>query len=81
MTEQDGPGGGVFARNQIARYRQFVREGRGAWFGAFSKGTLAADMGVFVERGLGRFQAVETATAFRRRGLCGPAPPAYAGLI
>jgi hypothetical protein len=71
MTEQHGSGGGAFARNQVARYRRFVRDGRGAWFGAFSDGTLAADMGVFVERGLARFQAVETAAAFRRRGLCG----------
>ncbi len=71
MTEQYGAGGGVFARSQVARFRHFVDAGRGAWFGAFHGDALAADMGVFVEAGLGRFQAVETAAFARRRGLCG----------
>jgi hypothetical protein len=71
MSEFDGAAGAEFARYQIARYRRFAGAGRGAWFGAFWGGALAADMGVFVEDGLGRFQAVETAAAFRRRGLCG----------
>ncbi len=71
MTEQFGHRGHAFARNQMARYRRFVAEGRGAWFGAFADDELVADMGVFVEDGLGRFQAVETAAAVRRRGVCG----------
>jgi hypothetical protein len=54
----------------MARARRFVDAGRGAWFGAFDGATLAADMGVMVEDGLGRFQSVETAHAYRRRGLC-----------
>lgn len=71
MSELDGATGAAFARRQMARYRRFASDGRGGWFGAFWDGQLAADMGVFVEDGLGRFQAVETAAAFRRRGLCG----------
>jgi hypothetical protein len=69
--EQYGASAASFARAQMSRYRQFVSSGRGAWFGAFLGSTLAADLGVFVDDGLGRFQAVETAPAFRRRGLCG----------
>jgi len=30
-----------------------------------------ADLGVFVERGVGRYQAVGTHPDFRRRGICG----------
>ncbi|HWO24073.1 MAG TPA: GNAT family N-acetyltransferase [Kofleriaceae bacterium] len=71
MTEQWGAGAAAFAERQMARYRRFVAEGRGAWFGAFAEGQLAADLGVFVEDGLARYQAVETAAAFRRRGICG----------
>ena len=71
MTEMSGARGDAFAARQMTRYRQFVSEGRGAWFGAFVGDELAADMGVFVDDGLARFQAVETAAAFRRRGICG----------
>lgn len=55
---------------QVDRYRRFVAAGRGVWLGAFVDGRLAADLGVFVENGVGRFQAVETHPDFRRRGLC-----------
>jgi hypothetical protein len=73
MTEMWGAGPGVaaFVHGQMARYRRFVSEGRGAWFGAFAGDQLAADLGVFVEDGLARYQAVETAAALRRRGICG----------
>ena len=69
MTEMSGPEAGRFATRQVARYRRFVADGHGAWFGAFAGRELAADMGVFVKDGLARFQAVETAVAFRRRGI------------
>jgi len=71
MSEEWGPGAASFVRDQVARNRRFVADGRGAWFGAFVDGTLAADCGVFLEDGLARFQSVETADAYRRRGLCG----------
>lgn len=71
MGEDWGPSGEAFARDQVARNRRFVDEGRGAWFGAFAGDALAADLGVFVEDGLARYQSVETAPAFRRRGIAG----------
>jgi hypothetical protein len=55
----------------MARYRRLVRAGYGVWLGAFLWGELAADLGIFVGDGVARFQAVETAPRFRRRGLCG----------
>lgn len=71
MTAEWGPAAEAFVRDQVARDRRFVDDGRGAWFGAFVGGVLAADCGVFVEAGVARFQAVETAVTFRRHGLCG----------
>jgi GNAT superfamily N-acetyltransferase len=61
----------AFAREQVARSRRFVEQGRGAWLGAFSGDDLAADLGIMVEDGVARFQSVETAPAYRRRGICG----------
>ena len=55
----------------MARYRRMVQAGLGEWFGAFLEGRAAADLGVFVENGVGRFQSVVTHPDFRRRGLCG----------
>jgi hypothetical protein len=71
MTELWGVHAAAFVSRQMLRYRRFVSERRGAWFGAFVGDELAADMGVFVDNGLARFQAVETGFAFRRRGICG----------
>ncbi len=71
MAAEWGPTAEAFARDQVARNRRFVAAGRGAWFGAFVGIALAADLGVFIDDGLGRFQSVETAAAYRRRGLCG----------
>jgi GNAT superfamily N-acetyltransferase len=56
---------------QMAQYRKMQKAGRGAWLGAFSEGKLVADLGVFVDGDLGRFQAVETHPDFRCRGICG----------
>lgn len=70
MSEMAGRDASAFVTGQVARHRAFVSASRGAWFGAFAGDELAADMGVFVDDGLARFQAVETAAGFRRRGIC-----------
>jgi ribosomal protein S18 acetylase RimI-like enzyme len=61
----------VFRERQMARYRKMVRAGLGHWFGAFLEGRLVADLGVFKDDELGRFQSVGTHLDFRRRGICG----------
>jgi GNAT superfamily N-acetyltransferase len=71
MTAEWGEGADAFARGHVARSRRFVEQGRGAWLGAFAGNDLAADMGIFVDDGVARFQSVETAPAYRRRGICG----------
>lgn len=59
-----------FKRIQMRKYRDMVETGLGKWFGAFIKGQLVADCGLFVFDGVGRYQAVGTSTHFRRRGIC-----------
>jgi ribosomal protein S18 acetylase RimI-like enzyme len=60
-----------FKARQLASYRRMVDAGLGAWFGAFADGRLVADLGVFTDGPLARFQQVGTHPDFRRRGICG----------
>ena len=60
-----------FKTAKMAGHREMQRAGLGEWFGAFLGNQLVADLGLFCLEGIGRFQSVETAPAFRRRGICG----------
>jgi GNAT superfamily N-acetyltransferase len=60
-----------FKEQSMARYRRMAEAGHGLWFGAFLQGQVVADMGIFYEGTVGRFQAVGTDPRFRRMGLCG----------
>lgn len=59
-----------FYRASTESYRQMIAAGLGRWFGAFLDGKLVADMGIFVEGELARYQSVVTHPDFRRRGIC-----------
>jgi GNAT superfamily N-acetyltransferase len=58
-------------KKQMGRYRKMVASGLGDWFGAFVDQRLVADLGLFHEKGVGRFQSVQTHPDFRRRGIAG----------
>lgn len=60
----------AFIRGRCDGWRKAIAAGEGAWFGAFEGETLAADLGLFTDGRIARFQSVETAAAYRRRGLC-----------
>ncbi len=60
-----------FKRDQMRRFRQMTLVGLGQWFGAFLEGRLVADLGVFTDGLVGRFQDVGTHPDYRRRGICG----------
>ena len=60
-----------FRQRQMDRYRRMVAASLGDWFGAFVGQQLVADLGVFHDQGVGRFQHVETHPDFRRRGIAG----------
>ena len=60
----------AFIRGRCDGWRKAIAAGEGAWFGAFEDEMLAADLGLFTDGRIARFQSVETAAAYRRRGLC-----------
>ncbi len=62
----------AFSRARLDDRRALVREGRGAWYVALDPdtGAVAGSLGVVVTDGRGRFQVVDTALAYRRRGIC-----------
>ena len=61
----------IFRSRQMDRYRKMVESGLGDWFGAFVDKRLVAELGIFHDNGLGRFQSVQTHPDFRRRGIAG----------
>jgi len=61
----------VFKRAQMERYRRMSRAGLGWWFGAFLENQLVADLGIFTDGTIGRFQSVGTHPDYRSRGICG----------
>lgn len=61
----------TFKENKFLRYQKMTAAGLGHWFGAFIDGKMVADLGIYREGDLARFQSVETLPEFRRRGICG----------
>jgi ribosomal protein S18 acetylase RimI-like enzyme len=68
--EYEAIGYAEFMRRRMESFRRTAEAGWGHWFGAFVDGHLVGDLGLFVEHGVGRFQAVATDPGFRRRGVC-----------
>ena len=52
------------------RYQKMIGAELGLWFGAFLKGRLVGDLGLFHGDQFGRFQLVSTHPDYRRRGVC-----------
>lgn len=61
----------TFKEGQFRRYRSMMKAGLGFWYGGFVDGVLAADLGVYTDGTLVRFQSVGTHPDYRRQGLCG----------
>jgi len=57
-------------RRNAARRIQ-ISKGMGQWFGAFAGDVLVAQMGIFHDAQIARYQSVETRAANRRCGICG----------
>lgn len=60
----------AYVRDRMAARRAQAQAGRGVWFGAFDGDLLVADMGIYSDGRLARFQSVETRPSHRRRGIC-----------
>lgn len=50
--------------------RDMAEKGSGAWFGVFDGQALVADLGLFTNGKIARFQSVETREGYRRQGVC-----------
>ena len=59
-----------FKRKQSLSYQKLVQKKQGYRFGAFLKGQLVADLGIFHENRVARYQNVATHPDFRNRGIC-----------
>lgn len=68
-TEKYTGGRGDYKSQQIHLYRS-LQQHSGEWLGAFYKGLLVGDMGLFPAGDHCRLQLVETDPAWRRRGVC-----------
>jgi ribosomal protein S18 acetylase RimI-like enzyme len=62
----------AFSRQRLDDLRALFRAGRGAWYVALddATGTVVGSCGIVASGGRGRYQAVDTAVEFRRRGIC-----------
>lgn len=61
----------VFLERRMDALRTLFQDGRGAWYVALgADATVVGSCGVVVTGDRGRFQAVDTAAAHRRRGIC-----------
>lgn len=69
--EEDESSYRPFMERRMEQYQRMVAAGKGSWFGAYLNEMLVADLGLFVEDGVGRFQNVETHPDYRRQGICG----------
>jgi ribosomal protein S18 acetylase RimI-like enzyme len=59
-----------FTRRRQADLRDLFAAGRGDWYVALNGDEVLGSCGIVVTGGRGRYQAVDTAPAHRRRGIC-----------
>ena len=64
-------GGRALHDRHMARYHAMIERGLGLWFGAFDGSRLVADLGIFHDHKMGRYQLVGTHPDYRRRGIGG----------
>lgn len=61
----------IFSRGRLADLRRLFHDGRGAWYVAlYPDREVAASCGIVVTGRRARYQAVDTAERYRRRGIC-----------
>lgn len=59
----------LFHQRRARWQQQLITRGLARFWGGFADGNLVASLGIFYHEGLARFQDVQTAAAFRRRGI------------
>jgi ribosomal protein S18 acetylase RimI-like enzyme len=66
--ERDTPSFRAYQSAELRRARAMTESGFMQWFGAFARERLVAGMGLCVQQGVGRCQAVATSPSDRRQG-------------
>lgn len=51
-------------------YQSLIGNGQGNWWGAYINGEQVANLGLFFDNGIGRFQSVLTDPSYRNQGIC-----------
>ena len=59
-----------FLEPKFLNYKKMIDDKKGYWFGAFLNNLLVADLGLFFENQVARYQAVETLPQYRSKGIC-----------
>lgn len=59
-----------YLKRRNATRRDQIAKGLGQWFGAFENELLVAQMGMFHDDRIARYQSVETRASHRRQGIC-----------
>lgn len=60
----------AYLRFLQSTYIELIKQGRGAWWGAFDGARQVANLGLFFDGDIGRFQSVYTQEQYRNQGLC-----------
>ena len=69
LEDMEYSGYSDFERRRMAVLRRWAKAGNGGWFGAFESSKLVGSLGLYVESGVARYQAVGTHKKYRGRGV------------
>ncbi|WP_208996241.1 GNAT family N-acetyltransferase [Pseudovibrio ascidiaceicola] len=61
---------GIYVSKRFESRRRQIKAGLANWFGAFDGDLLVADLGIYADAAVSRFQEVETRPSHRKRGIC-----------
>ncbi|MDA8739602.1 GNAT family N-acetyltransferase [Rhodobacteraceae bacterium] len=71
LEDMEYAGYSDFERRRMVVLRRWAEAGNGGWFGAFEGSKLIGSLGLYVEKGIARYQAVGTHKEYRGRGIAG----------
>ena len=71
LEDMEYAGYSDFERRRMAVLRRWAEAGNGGWFGAVEGSKLVGSLGLYVESGVARYQAVGTHKKYRGRGIAG----------
>ena len=58
-----------FIEKRFQDYRHYSQSGLGNWYAAYQDGRMVADLGLYAEDGVARYQNIKTHEDYRKRGI------------